>query len=322
MFRLFRHPLSVAVLTLSLLVASSSSALGTYNNLVVLGDSIVDAGNTQALVLALTGGATDVAPAAAGYYQGRFTNGINPADVVNLAVEGTNSVRSGAGGDNWSFGGARARVDGDFIPDIGSQVSSYLGSVGGVANPNTLYMINIGGNDVRDIVNGGLTGAARQAVLDAAVLAVQTSVVSLQAAGASSILFVGVGNVGSTPETQALGAAAVTAGRQASEDINAAIQAALGPGVMYFNTIGLTDQIALDPTAFGLPAGINTTTACIGTPSAPTCTNYAFWDNVHPTTAVLQILGNELVAFVPEPGTALLFAIGLFGMGVRRRVLR
>src|SRR4029453_12504788 len=87
----------------------------SYSNLFVLGDSLVDAGNTQALVLALTGGATDVTPAAAGYYNGRFTNGINPADVMNLAVEGSQSVKSWVGGDNFSFGGARARTDGDFI---------------------------------------------------------------------------------------------------------------------------------------------------------------------------------------------------------------
>jgi outer membrane lipase/esterase len=316
---------SLAVLLLSLFSVSPSAALG-FSNLYVLGDSLVDAGNTQALVLLLTGGTTDVTPAGAGYYQGRFTNGINPADVLNLAVEGTNTVRSGSGGDNFAYGGARARTDGDLVPDLTVQTTSLL-SAHPALDPSALYMINIGGNDVRDIVLGGLSGAARQAVIDAAALAVQTSVTSLQAAGAVNILFVGVGDVGSIPEILALGGTASTDGRQASIDVNAAIQAALPAGAQYFDTIALTDAIALDPTLFGLPAGINTTVACLtsGTPDPagpPTCIDYAFFDNVHPTTAVLQVLGNELVAAVPEPGTATLLVFGLVALGARRRGAR
>jgi outer membrane lipase/esterase len=313
---------SLAVLLLSLYSASPSAALG-YSNLFVLGDSLVDAGNTQALVLFFTGGATDVTPAGAGYYQGRFTNGINPADVVNVAVEGSNTVRSGSGGDNFAYGGARARTDGDLVPDLTVQTTSLL-SAHPTLDPSALYMINIGGNDARDIVLGGLSGAARTAVINAAALAVQTSVTSLQAAGAQNILFVGVGNVGSIPEILALGGTASTDGRQASIDINAAIQAVLPPGALYFDTIALTDAVAANPADFGLPAGINLTNACLtsGTPNPsgpPTCTDYAFFDSVHPTTQVLQILGNELVAFVPEPGTAGLLVFGLIALGARRR---
>jgi outer membrane lipase/esterase len=312
-----RHAASLAALSFALLVAHPSWAL-SYSNLFVLGDSLVDAGNTQALVLALTGGATDVTPAAAGYYNGRFTNGINPADVMNLAVEGSQSVKSWVGGDNFSFGGARARTDGDFIADLSAQTTSLL-TAHPALDSGALYMINIGGNDVRDIILGGLTGAARQAVIDAAALAVQTSVASLQAAGATNILFVGVGNVGSTPESALHMPPLTTEGRQASIDMNTAIQSALPGGVMYFDTIALTDAVAANPAAFGLPPGILQVPSCISAGASPTCTNYAFFDNVHPTTQVLQILGNQLVAFVPEPGTGCLVAIGLFVMSARAR---
>jgi hypothetical protein len=41
---------------------------------------------------------------------------------------------------------------------------------------------------------------------------------------------------------------------------------------------------------------------------------------VHPTTQVLQVLGDELVIFaVPEPGTGLLVAFGIAIIGARRR---
>jgi phospholipase/lecithinase/hemolysin len=43
-------------------------------------------------------------------------------------------------------------------------------------------------------------------------------------------------------------------------------------------------------------------------------------DNVHPTTQVLQILGNSIyAAAVPEPTTATLLALGLVVIGARRR---
>jgi phospholipase/lecithinase/hemolysin len=265
-----------------------------------------------------------VTPAAAGYFSGRFTNGITFADQVNAAVEGTNTVRSGAGGDNYAYGGARARVDADFIPDIAAQVSSYLGTHPGGADSSALYVINVGGNDVRDIVLNNLTGSARQAVIDAATAAITTSVASLQAVGAQAILFVGVGNVGAIPEVLALGGGAPAAGTSAATDLNAAIQAALPSNVLYFDTMALSAQVALDPTAFGLPAGINQTNACLGSgtpnPSGPpTCTNYVFFDNVHPTSAVSQIIGSALISAVPEPGTASLLAFGLIAIGARRR---
>lgn len=314
--------LSLAVLAAGVSFAGAASAL-SFTNLIVFGDSIVDQGNTQAVITGY--GFPDPAPASAGYYGGRFTNGINPADVLNQEIEGTNSVGSLFGGDNYAFGGARARNNSDLLPDLVFQVGDYLGGAGsGGVDPNTLVMINIGGNDVRDIVIGNLAGAARQAIIDGAVAAVQSSVQSLQLAGAQNILFVGVGNVGGIPEMYNLGAPAVAAGRQASLDMNAAIQAALPSDVTFYDTIALTDQVLANPALFGLPAGLNTTTACLAAGAAPpggapTCNDYAFFDTVHPTTQVLQILGEELITAVPEPGTAILLMGGLALLAARRR---
>ncbi|MFK7896408.1 MAG: SGNH/GDSL hydrolase family protein [Myxococcota bacterium] len=307
----------VAGLVTPLLFSASASALD-FSNLIVFGDSIVDTGNTQAAVVGA--GFPDPAPAGAGYFGGRFTNGINPADVLNNEIEGTNAVGSIFGGDNYSFGGARARDDGDFLPDVVNQVISYTTTLGGGGiDPNALIMINVGGNDVRDIVINGLTGAARQGIIDDAVTAISSAVSFLQLAGAQNILFTGVGDVGGIPEILALGGTAPVDGRQASEDMNAAIQAALPGDVTFFDTISFFDQVQANPAAFGLPVGINLTDACVGTADAPTCTNYAFFDTVHPTTQLLQVLGAELVTVVPEPGTGLLMMLGLAGLASGRR---
>lgn len=312
---------SLAATAASFFAAGAAQAL-PFTNLIVFGDSIVDQGNTQAA--AISSGFPDPAPASAGYFGGRFTNGINPADVLNQEIEGTNSVGSLFGGDNFAFGGARARSDGDFLPDLEAQTASFLARAGSTPiDPSTLIMINVGGNDVRDILLGGLAGAARQAVIDAAAAAVSSSISVLQAAGAQNFLFVGVGNVGGIPELAPFGPLAAAAGRQASIDINAAIQAVLPSNAYYFDTIAWSDQLLANPALFGLPAGLNTTTACLGSGApapggAPTCDDYAFFDTVHPTTQVLQLLGEELINVVPEPGTGILMMIGLTLLASRR----
>lgn len=311
------------LLAISLFAVASVSWAGPltslYSNLYVFGDSIVDTGNTQKLVVDNFGAAADPAPASAGYFGGRFTNGVNPADIVNQAIEGTNLTGSLLGGDNYSFGGARARNDSDGIPDLMMQVQSYLDDVMGVADENALHLINIGGNDIRDILIDGLDAGDTIAQATAAVV---SQVAALQGAGATKFLFVGVGNVGAIPEILPFGPAASAFGRALSESLNAAIEAALTPlGVDFYDSIAFFDQL--------LPtlelAGINTTEACLGAAvpdpiGAPTCSNYAFFDSVHPATMPLQLLGADIVAsLVPAPATLALFGLGVAGLGWSRR---
>lgn len=222
---------------LALLVASPAAALTAFNDLVVFGDSLMDAGN----ILVLTGGA--VPSAASGYYDGRFSNGPVAADVLNQAVEGTLSSPSLLGGDNYAYGGARAIADADSIPDLASQVSSYLADTGGTVDSHTLYLFNIGGNDVRDIV----LGADAATRIAAAVSAVVSQVSVLSSLGAQHFLVAGVGDVGATPETIALGPAAQLVGRLASEDMSDALFAALPASVAKVDVIALFDAASADP---------------------------------------------------------------------------
>jgi phospholipase/lecithinase/hemolysin len=299
---------------LALLAVSPALAVSSYSNLYVFGDSLVDAGN----VSVITGGTTP--NPAQGYYNGRFSNGPVASDVVNAAIEGTLAAPSLTGGDNYAYGGARARNDGLSVPDVAAQVSSYLTNVGGLADPNALYLINAGGNDVFDILAGG----SAPAIISAAVTAIVTQVSVLQAAGAQYFLIAGVGNVGGTPGAISAGAGAI--GLLLSQQLTSSLFAALpsSPNILKYDTIALFNSVVANPAAYGLPVGINLTTACLasGSPDPsgpPSCNDYAFFDNTHPTTQVASILGNAwVVAAVPEPDTSSLLAIGLLVLALRR----
>lgn len=301
---------------------SLPAEVAAFSNLFVFGDSVVDTGNVQALAQSA---GQDPTPAELGYFEGRFSNGINAADVVNHAIEGMFLAGSitPAMGDNFAFGGARARTDIDLIPDLGAQISAYFLTL--PIDPDALYLINAGGNDVRDIVLEDLDGTQRELRINQATDAVSSAVIALQAAGANHIVVVGVADIGAIPEIVSLDPAASAAGTRASVDLNESIVAALPGGVHFVDTIGLFEAVAADPQSFGLPPGIDQTTACLDSVvldpgGPPTCNDFAFFDSVHPTTAIHQILGEEILMTVPEPDTAGACLAVLLGLRAARKI--
>ena len=138
-------------LALLLLVFQPIAALATaptYDAIYVFGDSYCDVGN----LFILTGGAKPAPP----YYNGRFSNG--PIWVEHLA--GSFSLPmlpalSPGGGTDYAFGGAEVInpipiAPGVNIPNVPQQVALYLSQHGGKADPNALYILEGGGNDIVD----------------------------------------------------------------------------------------------------------------------------------------------------------------------------
>ncbi len=327
--------LKTALKTLTAIVFSTSIAqAGPITSVVGFGDSIVDSGNTQIAAIDAFGPAADPTPAALGYFQGRFSNGPNYLDIVTRQVTGSLGTPALVGGNNFSFGGARAADNGDFLPDLAAQVGLYLLGAGGTADPNTLYVINAGGNDVRDFVTGALGSLTKDQFIAGVVAVVTAQTALLAATGAENIMVADIANVGIIPEILALDGATFHNKAIATDlvmELNALLWSSLeslnlGVNLLHLPVFDIGQAILDDPAKFGLPAGLITNPSCLvatggaGGPNVD-CSNFAFFDQVHPTAAIHQIIGTQaiLIARIPEPATGLLLLTGLGGFMLRKR---
>jgi phospholipase/lecithinase/hemolysin len=298
----------------SLAVAVLASAPASAAGLVVFGDSLVDAGN----VFVGTGGATP--SAAQGYFQGRFTNGLNYVDYLQDKLVGGITAPSLIGGDNYAFGGARAvgSAFGGFpVPGLPQQLAVFQAASGGVADPDKLYVINFGGNDLFGLGTGdtgGLTPTQFTALLiNNTVSAVQT----LDSMGARRILVTGI----------PVGGAAGMAIEGLLQSSLTAIEPGLDAKLYRFSYLDFYARFNADPTAYNFPTPVNYTTPCRA--AAPVvngkinCTGYFSFDGTHFTAQVQRGIARDIVQVlgVPEPSNwAMLIAgFGLVGAVMRRQ---
>ena len=330
-------------------LSAGATTAAPYSSVYVFGDSLSDNGN---LAEAFYRQNFPNPPS----YHDSFTNGPVAAERLANAVGLTltpslfvtgfrdvNNLFGGAAfvpGTNYAVAGAVAAGAPLFggIPgaNLPNQVTAYTARAGGVADPNALYIVDIGGNDVRNAALRSLGTAGIVNGVSAEVAAVAT----LAAEGAKKILVVNVPNVGVIPEfTQdnaPLAAAATTLSQQYDALLSsqlAALALPAGTSLTQFDLYSFNSNVLANAAAYGFT---NTTDRCFtGTPltaaATPACgTNganidaYIYWDAIHPTARV-QALWEQgfanalgLSTSVPEPSTAALVA-GLLGLAFRRR---
>jgi outer membrane lipase/esterase len=124
----------------------------SFSNTIFFGDSNTDSGR----YLYLTGPQGGAPPGA-----GTYTTNPDPGWAASLAGRfGLTSVPEDApgGGNNYAAGGARVSFTGG-NPNAWSattQVDTYLASTGGRADPDALYTLWIGANDLKTTTTGGL----------------------------------------------------------------------------------------------------------------------------------------------------------------------
>lgn len=330
----------------------ATAAAPSFSNVFFFGDSLSDTGNTKALFQPF--GVSVPNPLDGPYAGGRFSNGPVWTEYLASGLGLAGAADSYlVGGNNFAYAGARTtgsapEVTPAFdkvIPGTLFQVQSIWGAAVPAADPDALYVVVAGGNDMRDartIAPGtnALNTGYRQLAAEAAIANLQSSLGLLAQRGARHVLVSNLPDLGATPEavfTEFAVPGTVAASTDATNRFNALVPqlltygASVGLTVSFLDMAGATAAVRANPSAFGIT---NTSLPCAGFAlddggmglSTTSCNASLFSDILHPSSrghqliagAAFQALG---VTPVPEPETVALMLAGLVmvGSAARRR---
>ena len=344
--------LTRALLAAALTFPLSVAAL-PFSSVFVFGDSLVDSGNNAAAIdfgalvpFGIPPGTREAVPIANDafiptppYASGRYSNG--PVWVEQFAgAMGLGAAPALTGGTNFAFGGARTGpLDPTFTalpPSLLTQTALFTALLGGSAPSSALYVLNGGGNDVRDALDAILGGADPLATITTTttnfVANILTMLTNLSAIGADNFLLSTVPDVGATPAVHAAGVGATQVATFVAASMNAALFNALAlqpvsllDHLKILDLFALGQQALFDPAALGLN---DVTTACAA--HIATCDPNAtfFWDGIHPTTYGHRLIADValrtfgLPGLIPEPGMVALLCLCIAALALNRRRVR
>lgn len=219
--------MGVALVATGISLSSVCASAGQFSDMVTIGDSLSDTGN----VLALSSFLSNLDPAPIPglqpyplqppYKLGRFSNGdlwvetlanridlpsaSQPAGLTLGPVFGNAVIP--LGGSNYAIAGALTGTSGsygDFIPTgLAVQTDLYLNQHGNAADPQALYLVVGGGNDLR-MASAQPNKILRDAILNGAAQSYRNVVAKLVDAGARTIVVANVPDLGKSPESRVL----------------------------------------------------------------------------------------------------------------------
>lgn len=337
-----RRTLGAGIAMCSLIGAMGAHALPTYSELIVFGDSLSDTGNAANFVegagldlqpLYFTN-FPDLVPDAPYEVSRKFTND-GPIWVETLgATMGLPTTPFSQGGTVYAIGGANSTdnlpgvtPENDPLFSVEEQVDIFLTERGGTAPSGALYTFTVGANDVRDALALAAAGGDPNPVLEASLFSVVNMIGALAFAGAEDILLFNVPNLGLVPQvtlfdtldpTQDLGLlfAQVTAGYNAlmagalAQLLGELALAGIDLNLILADSYGLLTDVTANPGLYGFTNGVD---SCLGFFPDPPCADpdsHVFWDGIHPTVAMHQMIAQTAFAAIPVPGPIALLLIG------------
>lgn len=302
----------LALIAFSPLVAVATETDHGFRELVVFGDSLSDSGNA----FAATGETAQppfkpIPSMAYGIGGHHFSNGRTWVEILaekmNLVENAKPAFRDPAFG-NFAFGGARARAYNETAPSFGLQVQSYLqlrGCPRDASLADTLFIVQFGGNDLRDALDAYLRFEDPTEIVAAAIDGIITNIGILAGCGGRNFLIANAPNLGAAPAVPDDFKGAVT---WLSSEFNDNLQLAIGAYLSPTLNIGMVDF-------FGFVTGATMMPGAFGFSIASTpCLSFAvvenaicedrdghlFWDAIHPTKKAHALLGEIALGALPS----------------------
>ncbi len=318
---------------LSLFAGAGATSVNAqqFSSVVVFGDSLSDDGYFRPVLSALG------LPASLVSTLGRFTT--SPGPVWSELVSnyyGQTPAASNAGGLIFAQGGARVALPSASTPTgaaqrpVTTQLGEYLAGNSGKADPNGLFAIWAGANDIFQTLAG--VGAGQidpsqvSGIIQTAANAEIGVVGALKQAGAKYIIVMGLPDIGATPAFASLGPANAAAATQSAAGYNTALFTGLkatGLRVIPIDMFTFFGEIRANPSQYGFtnittpvcqpfPPFSTSSDAFFCPPSAQSPSNgsqtYSFADGVHPTTASHALIAAFVESFITAPAEYSLLA--------------
>ena len=199
-----------------------------YTGAYVFGDSLVDSGNALKLAqwygsLPFTALPDGTPTTELGYFKGRFSNGYTYTDLISNKAIGLvskpvfpfgfvdpwlgaplNPFANDPSGNNLNFayGGSHVIKGDEVVSDFDDQTDAFKDAVDHDADPNALYLITFGGNDVRDLAPTGsnpVSEAEAYAQLQDVADEMIEEIGQIINVGARNIVITGMADVGLIP---------------------------------------------------------------------------------------------------------------------------
>ncbi|GEO39992.1 phospholipase/lecithinase/hemolysin [Skermanella aerolata] len=292
--------LKVSVSALALLLLPVTAQAKPFTQLVAFSGALTDTGNFSSVKGDMP----------APFYKNRTTNGPVAIDVLaeRLGLEAKPSmhlVKQAKKPQGTNYAVVDALAGGNGPHDLPAQISAHLDSRGGKADPDALYFVFIGGNDV---VMAAMTPDPQkaEAMLDKAVAGIETAIHELVAAGARTIMAPDFIDVGMAPAVRGMGAGPQAWATRMSDSYNAKFNTMLDKvekeksfELIRWEFSRFVKNVAAHGEEFGFT---NMTDSCMALKPAGKCDfdKFVFFNEQYPTARVHELMGSAMALAVLE----------------------